>query len=294
MKKCIFCGLTESDFNQKNCWTVEHIIPEALGNKSLKINNVCKNCNSGLGANVDSYFVNHFFLKMIRQTLEIKGKSGEIPNAFKEGNDEEGRVIRVDGSFRTTYAPYVEKKGNKIKFSASSKEEIKKMIKKKLYRMNISENEIQIILKKVDQAKSHYTQPEVIYDASVNLSRFYLEALKIAFEYAIFKLGEGYLMDSRAIEIQQYLNCAINGGMKTECKEISGVCLIHTQIVETFKNAGKKCHMLVLHADAENRLIVEVILFMTPFLSFSVLVSNDASKLNFLGKSLIEIVDISK
>ena len=45
MNKCIFCGKTEAEFDKNNCWTEEHIIPQALGNETLKIFNVCKNCN---------------------------------------------------------------------------------------------------------------------------------------------------------------------------------------------------------------------------------------------------------
>lgn len=53
MRKCIFCGQTEAEFINGNIWTEEHIIPEAFGNKTLKIYDICKECNSGLGAYVD-------------------------------------------------------------------------------------------------------------------------------------------------------------------------------------------------------------------------------------------------
>lgn len=59
MKRCIFCGKSEDEFDSKNMWSDEHIIPECLGNSTLKINNVCKHCNSSLGTYVDNYFVNH-------------------------------------------------------------------------------------------------------------------------------------------------------------------------------------------------------------------------------------------
>lgn len=37
MKRCIFCGKSEDEFDSKNMWSDEHIIPECLGNSTLKI-----------------------------------------------------------------------------------------------------------------------------------------------------------------------------------------------------------------------------------------------------------------
>ena len=48
--------------------------------------------------------------------------------------------------------------------------------------------------------------------------------------------------------------------------------------------------MIMIHPDSENKLIVEVILFMEAVLSFSVLISNDASQ--FYNSSKDELVDI--
>ncbi|WP_144092925.1 hypothetical protein [Blautia luti] len=48
--------------------------------------------------------------------------------------------------------------------------------------------------------------------------------------------------------------------------------------------------MIMIHPDSENKLIVEVILFMEAALSFSVLISNDASQ--FYNSSKDELVDI--
>ena len=121
-KKCIFCGKTEAEFDKHNCWTEEHIIPKALGNETLRIFNVCKKCNSGLGTYVDNYFVNNMFIKIIRQSLGLKGQSGEIPNAFKEGEDKNGHRIRVDSNYHPTRVPYIEQNDNKLRIVASSKD----------------------------------------------------------------------------------------------------------------------------------------------------------------------------
>lgn len=293
MKKCIFCGKTEEEFDKNNCWTEEHVIPEALGNESLKLFNICKNCNSGLGTYVDNYFVNHMILKIIRQSLGLKGKSGEVPNAFREGKDIDGHRIRVDENYHPSLVPYIEQNDNKVRVVATSKEEAKKMLQKKLSRMKISENKIQEALDKVDQTSTHYSQPEIGYDATVEFNRFYMEALKIAFEYAIYKFGDDYLMDSRAKEIQQYLKSAIDGKMKNECMSFQGVSLLNKEIGTKFSIAKNlNCHMIMICPDANNRLIAMISLFMEPALSFAVLISEDASKFTTSQNSLIDIVEI--
>lgn len=293
MKKCIFCGKTEEEFDINNCWTEEHIIPEALGNETLKLYNICKKCNSGLGTYVDNYFVNHMILKLIRQRHGLKGQSGDVPNAFKEGKDKDGHRIRVDENYHPTTVPYIEQNDNTVRIVASSKLEAKKMVQKKLSRMNVPENEIQEALDKVDQTESQFYQPEIQYDFTVEFNRFYMEVLKIAFEYAVYKFGDDYLKDSRAIEIQQYLKSAIDGKMKKECLSLAGVSLAHEKIRESLKIENDlNCHIIIIHPDAVNRLIAEVILFMEPALSFAVIISEDASKFCNSNCSLTEIVDI--
>ena len=288
--KCIFCGKTEAEFNKDNCWTEEHIIPKALGNESLKIFNVCKDCNSGLGTYIDSYFVNHVLLETIRQGLGLKGQSGKVPNAFKEGKDKDGNLIRIDKNYQPIVVPHIEENDNTVRIIASSKEEAKTMIKKKFSRMNFPEDKIREMLAKVDQTKSEFYKPTIRYDFTVEFNRFYLEAMKIAFEYAVYKLGDNYLEDSRAIEIRQYLKNAIDGKMKDECKNVSGVCCIQKEMEQALEIARNlNCHMIIMHTDVENKLIVEVILFGEPSVSFGVLISEDAGKFDIVTKPLIEI-----
>ena len=158
-KKCIFCGKTEAEFDKHNCWTEEHIIPKALGNETLRIFNVCKKCNSGLGTYVDNYFVNNMFIKIIRQSLGLKGQSGEIPNAFKEGEDKNGHRIRVDSNYHPTRVPYIEQNDNKLRIVASSKDEARNILRKKLSRMKKTEEEIQTAINKLEKSESHFSKP---------------------------------------------------------------------------------------------------------------------------------------
>lgn len=291
MKKCIFCGRTETEFDKNNCWTEEHIIPEVLGNNTLKLYNVCKNCNSGLGTYVDKYFVNNMIFKMQRQLLGLKGKKGRVPNAFKEGIDKEGRLIRVDEKFHPTLVPDIKHEGNNIKIVAPSKEEAKTMIQKKFSRMNMPQDEIQKALDKVEMAESRFYQPVINFNFSVDYNRFFLEALKIAYEYIIYNIGDDYLKDSRAKEIQQILKSAIDGKMKKECRNVSGVNFLDERIAEKIKPAENlNYHLLMVHPDAGNNLVAQIILFMSPGLSFTVLLSEDATK--FSNSSFSKIIEV--
>lgn len=293
MKKCIFCNKPESSFINNNCWTEEHIIPKALGNNSLKLFNVCKECNSKLGENVDNYFVNHTLVKIIRQSLKLPGQSGRIPNAFEEGIDKKGNRIRLDEYYHPTIVPTLKAEDNKIRLVAGSKEDAKKMVRKKLSRMKISEKVIQKILSGIDETRSQYYQPEVSYDIAIELNRFYMEAIKIAYEYTIYKIGEEYLKDSRAMEIQRYLKKAIDGKMKNTCDEFFGVCVLPDEIKDKLPTVNDlNIHMLMLHPDRDRNLIAEIILFMNPMLSFSVLISQNACKYGNIKYPLTEIVEI--
>ena len=297
MRKCIFCGLTEEGFKDGNCWTEEHIIPEALGNKTLKIFDVCKDCNSGLGTYVDSYFVDNILLKMKRQELGLKAKNGEVPNAFREGRGEDGRPIRVDKKFQPMTVPDIKQDDSNIRIIAQTKEEAKKMLQKRLSRLKMPEKLIQDALSKVEQVESQVYQPVIQYDFIIEIKRFFMEAVKIAFEYAVHKLGNNYLKDPRAMQIQQYLKSAIDGKMKDECTEFPGVGFIHKEISDFLKavktlNRDENHHLLIIHPDPDNQLIAEVILFMEPALSFGVLLSEDAGHYRIPEMTLSELVEV--
>ncbi len=49
MKRCIFCGKSEDEFDSKNMWSDEHIIPECLGNSTLK-STMCVNTATAISA----------------------------------------------------------------------------------------------------------------------------------------------------------------------------------------------------------------------------------------------------
>lgn len=75
MKKCIFCG---NEFDEKAA-PPEHIIPEAMGNKTLTCNFVCKCCNHKLSP-IEDRLIRAINIVLPRYALKVKNKRRKIPN----------------------------------------------------------------------------------------------------------------------------------------------------------------------------------------------------------------------
>jgi len=72
--KCIFCKESES-FN-----TVEHIIPESLGNDDLLIHgHVCDVCQNYFGKEIENFVLNKTPFAFWRIIYGIKSKKGRYP-----------------------------------------------------------------------------------------------------------------------------------------------------------------------------------------------------------------------
>ena len=84
----------------------------------------------------------------------------------------------------------LKKNDTHVKIVASSTVEARMMVEKTLSRMKLPKNEIQDVLDKVNNIEFECFQPMVQYDCTIEFNRFYLEAIKIAFEYAVYKLGD--------------------------------------------------------------------------------------------------------
>lgn len=76
MKKCIFCRE-----NSSSSISVEHIIPESLGNTELILKQglVCDKCNNYFSLKVEAPFLNHQSIIRIRSKSLIPSKKGKIP-----------------------------------------------------------------------------------------------------------------------------------------------------------------------------------------------------------------------
>lgn len=74
--RCIFCKCDSTDSK-----SVEHIIPESLGNKShiLRPGIVCDKCNNYLSREVEKPFLEHDSIKGLRFEEGVLSKKGRIP-----------------------------------------------------------------------------------------------------------------------------------------------------------------------------------------------------------------------
>ena len=76
MGKCAICR------RQDVRYSIEHVIPEALGGYYTHSDPVCVDCNSQLGQRVDGALVNHWLTKLFRFVHNLRGKAKEPPNPF--------------------------------------------------------------------------------------------------------------------------------------------------------------------------------------------------------------------
>ncbi|MCD8151271.1 MAG: HNH endonuclease [Clostridiales bacterium] len=293
MKKCIFCEKTETELTDGNCFNIEHIIPKALGNDHFILHNVCKNCNSGLGTYVDSYFVDHPIVKIIREKYKISGQSGKLPNPFSEVMDQEGHRYRVlndkNGKVSLEIIPCVKENDNAIRIVSQNRKEALEMMSKRFSKGHYSDNAKQIILDQINNASMKKIDNEFEFSLSIDINRFYLEALKIAYEYGMLKLGDEYFADVRATEIRKFLQNAIAGEMKDSVSMIEGVYLRKDEMLSNIGPMG--CHFLCICSDG-NKLFANITLFMCSIFAFQVLLSNDAQRYCDKGIMIYDTIEI--
>src|SRR5882724_408500 len=78
--KCILCLVDKNNSE----FSDEHVFPEAIGG-TLRIKTVCKQCNDYLGHSVDVHLAEHEFVRSIRLSLGLAGKSKTPPNPLERG-----------------------------------------------------------------------------------------------------------------------------------------------------------------------------------------------------------------
>jgi len=281
--KCIICGSIKPGSD-------EHIIPKSLGNEVLRMNMVCKACNEGLGRFVDEHLVNNFLSQMIRLSLNLKGQSKKIPNPFAKGKDSDGRDIHIDDDFKPHLPLRLEQEGNVIRTVGGSQEQAVKALKSKLKRIGKTESEAQEILNNKETKVETY-QPKVNYESKIHIDKLLLGALKIAYEYMYLVFGEQFYKDKVAQEIREVLYEATLGRFN---KTYGEMVLMPENIKDMYRGCHDiypNAHILSLVEDKANQLVVNIILFGDEFLSFSIVVSKDASQYN-LDKNRLVIIDI--
>lgn len=196
--KCIICNNSNAEF------TLEHIIPFALGNKTFSLNNVCKKCNSLIGEKIDVHSTNNILAELMRMDKKIPGHSGKVPFPFAKGQTDDGFNVKLSVDMKPTIEPKVSKDGNEYRIVASSHDEaitIAEKIFKRKCKTPLSKSDIDNILSKTAK-KEH---PIINYNFEVNFNMLKLEVIKIVFETIVYKLGTPCLQDPVVKKLQDII-----------------------------------------------------------------------------------------
>lgn len=281
---CIFCGKRKES-------SLEHVIPEAIGNNSFTTNIVCTDCNSALGATIDDKFVNSFPIEMKREMLGLKGYKGNIPQVLRCGKDSNGNTIILDKDSGPKYIPKVTEKDNSFSVMANSKKEVTQIIKKKLKRKYVPKRKqvpkelIDKELKKIENTEVEESRPKINFRYNYNVSNFKLEFLKIAFEYMNIYYGDTYKQDPIGNRLKNILNQFKSGNIADYSKYVIDVpSKLSTPVMNALKRSKQNIHIILPVIDPNNRLFISILLFNGEF-SYSVLVSNHGDAYSsILGK----------
>lgn len=280
----------------------EHIIPMAMGNEKFVINAVCEDCNNKLGHLVDDYFTNHIITRFIRKNRGWKGESGQdvkiFPNTAVDINTGDKFSFENDEPY---LLPTVEVEDGKISIRSSNMDEAIKILKIKLKRLGIEASTIATTKKEgLQQSKLNSIQPVFNIDASMRVDKFFLLPIKIAFEYAVLKVGDKFLASTSGKKIQYILHRAIsNNNLDIVDSEF---ILNHVQFVKceakkvldniknfTSNTDVKIRHILTLHSTLNNELVCDIYMGLENVISFSVLLMDQITA-NFLDHDVYMVV----
>ena len=218
MKTCIICRVDKENFND------EHVIPDSIQGY-YHIFSVCVECNSKLGSNIDSTLTNHKFIEFQRHMLNIKGKSGSVPNPLKgvhiiKDKPEEKIFLNVNenGEFVPHLLPIIpDLKADSftdsftIVIDKKDEKKIDSILEKLLKRNGIDKSKI------TSTKEYHKTNPCIHTKLQIDIHDFKAGILKIAYEFAIDSIPE-YFDDPEAIKISKIL---FNADFENLTKEIT-------------------------------------------------------------------------
>lgn len=121
--KCLYCGRKDGKFS-----SVEHVVPESMGNKELILPKgiVCDRCNNGILAQLDKYILNYGPIKFMLVYFRVPNKAGKYTEA-KFGNmkmyvTKTGMHVDVDGLSAKHYAEEPIQPDKSVKFKLRMKD----------------------------------------------------------------------------------------------------------------------------------------------------------------------------
>jgi hypothetical protein len=214
--RCIFCL-------QESAETQEHVFPEAIGG-SLIIERVCKRCNSILGAKVDAPLSDHPLIALARWRLGVRGKSGRIPDPFRDvlgvgrlASDPDKRVIvtapsvpgeQVDIRGLHHREEIMQPDGRKyirVSIDRRDSEQIGLIIQRERRRAGLpplGPADLELEISNATAGVRTIEHPCVTHSLQIDLTSYRRGILKIAYELGWRWLGEDYLSDPDAISLR--------------------------------------------------------------------------------------------
>jgi hypothetical protein len=218
--KCIFCSEEKDPVE----FRPEHVFPESIGGR-FTIQNVCSKCNNNLGTKVDCHLTNNHLVEGLRLIHGIEGKSGNLPNPFKEGvldGDSKQKVqyqFSEEGKPKGVYlvqnheVERLDDGGLKITVTGDQADErtIFEAVNKTLERNGFPKQTF-------EEFQAHSTKTssfqQIRIDAQINLDELQRGLVKIAYELAHHWLGEGYFSDLEGCRLNEYLRDYAEGWEK--------------------------------------------------------------------------------
>lgn len=279
---CIIC-------NEQKKPSIEHIIPEALGNKKLKTKMVCEECNNKLGEKIDYYLTDNFFCKLARKKYNFTGKKNKEINIFNSVmTDMKGDRYDINENENSvSFKPMIKKTETGFVAKATTLKEAEDIAIKRLNRLKKESNQIKNIMDKAKITKTKLEPPVFQTELEIDLKVIYLAIIKIAYEYACEKLGSVYFVDKHAECLRNELYEVIYNDKPINQKFLSKTIMIAPDFVKERINEFKEnlkdlpnevVHIISLYKGLDNQLICEIYLFLNPTLSYVVRLSNNADK----------------
>ncbi len=194
MGVCAICHRTDVRYS------VEHVIPEALGGCYVRKQMVCVDCNSKLGARVDAALVNHDLSKMFRLVHGLGGKAKKPPNPFageyrlRSDPDRKMRIRIGPGGRLTPY--FLTETGQKnlpdgrvgvtISVDRADEHKVEPIVRTIAKRLGGSAEEALGTMQKTVTSSEGGLTGELTLD----LRNFKIGLLKIAYEFAVDRIPD--------------------------------------------------------------------------------------------------------
>jgi hypothetical protein len=236
--QCIIC---RNKFSVKNPRTNEHIIPFAIGGKKI-INTVCKKCNSLLGTKIDAPFVDSFLGILHREENNILGRKKVLPSILK-GNykDSNGVTYQIknivsepeilDKRPEITIHPIDNLKSavniSFKKYGNFTEQEADLLFQKYFNYINseLAKNGLSSLtieeIKSIPYQHGEFNSGTLSRDITVDMNPFFLEALKIAYEFFVTDYPE-FIDHKDMVKIAQIIE---NTDLQEAKKYVSIYCI---------------------------------------------------------------------